>query len=114
LVTANDGDNTISVLLGKGDGSFGSAVSYAASGPAVSVAVAKLRGGSIADILVSTYTGGTVDIFSGAGDGTFTRTSTVSVSGAYGAAVADLNGDGTLDVAAVGSGGISVFNGTCP
>jgi hypothetical protein len=100
----------VSVLLGSGDGTFRAAVNYGSGGlSADSVAVADVNGDGKLDIIVVSYaesyynsTSGTVSVLLGNGDGTF-QAAVTYLSGAEGAtsvAVADLRGDGRLDLVA--------------
>ena len=109
LVVANDQSNTVSVLLGKGDGTFQDAQNYAVGSTPVSVAVGDFNGDGKLDIVTANMTGGGVSLLLGNGDGTFkpalnydlplqSTGSQTSVS----VAVGDFNKDGKLDVA-VGS-----------
>jgi hypothetical protein len=101
LCTSENG--VVGVLLGNGDGSFQSAVTYGTGGLyADSVVVADLNGDGKPDIVVadSNNRNGTVGLLFGNGDGTF-RTVVAYDSGelyASSVAVADLNGDGKKDV----------------
>src|SRR5439155_859764 len=83
LAVANQGSNSVSMLLGNGDGTFNAAATIPAKGPATSVAVDDLNGDGKLDLAVTT-TGpvfrqgppsftlpGAVSIFLGKGDGTF-------------------------------------------
>jgi FG-GAP-like repeat len=105
LVVANnnfDGPSTISVLLGKGDGTFRSAVDYAVgSGPA-GVAIADFNGDGNADIAVANAASNTVSVLFGNGKGLFKlglnlqfAANSLPISVAAG----DFNGDGAPDLA---------------
>jgi hypothetical protein len=99
---------TVDVLLGNGDGTFQSAVSYNSGGYySRSVTVADLNGDGKPDLIVTSQCNnssncdlGSVGVLLGNGDGTFQAASSYSTGGqsAYSAAAADVNGDGKLDV----------------
>ncbi len=101
-------DGAISVLLGNGDGTFQPAVAYGIgpSSNSVSVAVADMDGDGKLDAVVvngcdsSGCSDGLAIVFRGNGDGTLQAP--VSYSTGYpdstGIAIADLNGDGKLDL----------------
>jgi hypothetical protein len=113
-------DGSVSVLLGKGDGTFQAAVTYGSGGiTARSVAVADVNGDGKPDILVANWIGsgsGVVGVLLGNGDGTF-QTPVAYDAGGYltsSVAVADLNGDGKPDIAvanATGTVGVLLGNG---
>jgi hypothetical protein len=85
IVTADFGDNTISVLLGKGDGSFQPAETYSvqnAGGQGIeprSVAVGQIAGAL--SIVTANYGDDTVSVFRGKGDGTFGPPTIYAVGG---------------------------------
>jgi Bacterial Ig-like domain (group 3)/FG-GAP-like repeat/FG-GAP repeat len=134
LVTTNDGDSTVSVLLGNGNGTFQPHVDYPTGFGPTEVAVGDFNGDGKLDLAVATQCGttplqncfgegaggtGTVSILLGNGDGTFQPH--VEYPGAKGGTLAgitvgDFNGDGKADVAATDNGintsGVSVFLGS--
>jgi Bacterial Ig-like domain (group 3)/FG-GAP-like repeat len=101
----------VAVLLGNGDGTFQSAVSYSSGGiGAQSVAIADVNSDGRPDLLVGTCATGSLNcdfgqtgevaVLLGNGDGTF-QPATTYASGGWGAdsvAVADVNGDGKPDL----------------
>jgi hypothetical protein len=119
--------STVGVLIGNGDGTFQTVVAYDSGGLfADGVAIADVNGDSKLDLIVAnsstslTVDNGNVGVLLGKGDGTFNTAATYP-SGAFGAAsvaVADVNGDGNLDVVVVncsstsssctGGGGLTV------
>lgn len=118
LVTANNNTpGTVSVLLGNGDGTFRAPVDYEVGGEPVSVAVGDLNGDGKLDLAVTDYgsaVGTMISILLGNGDGTFqTQTEYVTGSAPRWVTMADLNGDGKLDLAVANqdSTTVSVFLG---
>ncbi|MFZ1918888.1 MAG: FG-GAP-like repeat-containing protein [Terriglobales bacterium] len=117
------GNGSVSVLLGNGDGTFQTAVSYDAGGFNVySVAVADVNGDGKPDLLVTNecvsgcsgpYSAGGVSVLLGNGDGTFQRAVRYKDGDneAYSVAAADVNGDGKLDLLVANSGSLSVLLG---
>lgn len=99
-------NNTVSVLLGNGDGTFGSPVSYVTGLGALSVSVGDFNGDGKLDLAVANERNGDFSVLLGNGDGTFQTP--VSYTTVYGlpqmVAVADFNGDGKLDLATADSG----------
>jgi hypothetical protein len=104
-------DGSVGVLLGNGDGTFQPVVTYPSGGlGASSVAVADVNGDGKLDALLITgkllCEGGTchgitvVGVLLGGGDGTFQPAVTYPTGGlqATSIAVADVNGDGKLDL----------------
>jgi hypothetical protein len=97
-------EGAVAVLLGNGDGTFRTAVSYDSGGTgADSVAVADVNGDGNTDLLVSNLDLNIVGVLLGNGDGTFQPAVTYSsdpgspASVVASVAVADVNGDGKPD-----------------
>src|SRR5439155_11609832 len=61
----------VSVLLGKGDGSFRAAVNYSAGITPFSIAVSDFNGDGKPDLAVANFISGDVSVLLGKGDGTF-------------------------------------------
>jgi hypothetical protein len=99
LAVANFFGQTVSILLGDGQGNFTSAPSVGVSSPG-SVAVGDFNGDGKLDLAVASNYGGAVYIFLGDGTGSFSLVSSAPTGGGGNAsvAVADLNGDGMLDL----------------
>jgi len=98
---------SVSVLLGNGDGTFQPAVSYSSGGErAESIAVGDVNGDGKPDLLVlnlcsaASCGSSSVGVLLGNGNGTFQPATTFSSGGAasLSLAVADVNGDGRLDL----------------
>ncbi len=108
------GSGIVEILLNNGDGTFRTAGSYNSGGiGASSVALANLQGNGKLDILVANLCAGSnpaclgnglaegsVGVLSGNGDGTFQPAISYESgeNGAHSVAVADVNGDGRLDL----------------
>jgi hypothetical protein len=105
--TCGSAAGKVSVLLGKGDGTFHKAVTYSSGGyGAYSIAVADVNGDSKPDLLVTNWCAsssncgdGEVAVLLGNGDGTFQKAVTYDSGGSdpYSLAIADVDGDGTPD-----------------
>ncbi|HET9505096.1 MAG TPA: FG-GAP-like repeat-containing protein [Hymenobacter sp.] len=103
LLTANESTNNISVLLGNGNGTFQAATTYGTGSGSIpdGVAAADVNGDGKPDLLTANYGSNTAGVLLGNGNGTFqpaTTYSTGSSSGPRSLAVADVNGDGKLDL----------------
>lgn len=122
LAATNSNSNHVSVLLGNGDGTFQSAVSYSAGAYPLSVSMADLNGDGATDLAVANFYGDdNVSVLLNKNDGTGAFHSAVNYSAGehpYWVAIADLNGDGAPDMAVADrsyspqlSGNISVLLG---
>jgi hypothetical protein len=106
------GSSNVSVLVGKGDGTFAPAVNYAAGEDPNSVAVGDFNGDGKRDLAVANFVSGNVSILVGQGDGTFATPVNYPVgSEPTSVAVGDFNGDGKQDLAVATSGNVSVLVG---
>ncbi|MCH7931813.1 MAG: VCBS repeat-containing protein, partial [Proteobacteria bacterium] len=109
IVTVNNFSDDVSVLLGKGDGTFQMAVPFPAGDRPTSIAVADFDGDDIPDIAVandhvdSRSLPDSVRLLIGNGDGTFQESiSYYGVGdGARTVGAADLDGDDVLDIVTI-------------
>ncbi|WP_263359897.1 FG-GAP-like repeat-containing protein [Acidicapsa ligni] len=116
LAVASEGvTGSLTILLGKGDGTFTpTATSPAVGQSPTAIVVADFNGDGILDLAVSIYNQSNLTILLGKGDGTFTLTTSGPIPNEFAQALAaaDLNGDGILDlVAQHGTGTIEVLLG---
>jgi hypothetical protein len=105
LAVANPGSNTVSVLLGNGDGTFQQRVDYAVGTVPLSVAALDLGNGHV-DLVVANHDSSNVSVLVGNGDGTFQPAQNIDVKAQVSGFDAhpltlragDFNGDGKPDV----------------
>ena len=71
LVVANEFSDSVSVLLGNGDGTFQTASNYAVGVNPRSVATGDLNGDGFTDLSVANFGSSDVSILLGVGNGTF-------------------------------------------
>jgi len=110
LVTANQDDRDVSVLLGNGDGTFQAATNSSVCCVPSFIAVGDFNGDGKADLAIANYS---IFVLLGNGDGTFQQAVAYGpVSGSFNVAVGDFNGDGRADLVATGGGNnVSVLLG---
>ncbi len=91
--------NTVSILLGNGDGTFQQPTSLTVGANPSALAVGDFNNDGKPDLIVTNSGDSTVGVLLGNGDGTFQPQITATLPGpATALAVGDLNGDGKLDV----------------
>jgi hypothetical protein len=102
LAVANAADNTVSIFLGIGDGTFALQSTVMVGTMPSSLASADFNADGYLDLAVTNSGDNTVTILTGNGDGTFTAGSTIPVgSNPVGVIAGDWNGDGKADLAIV-------------
>jgi hypothetical protein len=129
LAVANTGvwvnpGNTVSVLLGNGDGTFGTHTELDTGLGPNSVAIADLNADGQPDLIVANFGpynhayqdfagAGTVSVLLGNGDGTFAaRTDFGTGKAPFSLAIADLNSDGRPDIVAADAGAHGEYGNT--
>jgi large repetitive protein len=109
LAVANSGSNTVSILLGNGDGTFTTKSTPAAGSGSNWLVAGDFNEDGILDLAVANLNANTVSILLGNGDGTFTlKSSPATGSHPLAITVGDFNGDGHLDLAVSNSGAATV------
>ena len=111
---ANEGSNSVSILMGNGDGTFQPAVNYPVGSQPRSIVAGDFSGNGKLDLAVANVYSGYVSILMGTGDGTFYPAVDYAVGNEpFGIAAGDFSGNGKLDlvVANLGGGNISILMG---
>lgn len=114
LVVSNSSDNSVSIFLNSGSGTFPTRKDYATGAYPTDVVVGDFNGDGKLDLATSecgnipNCAGGSASILLGNGDGTFQAHVDYTVGGyPLALTVADLNGDGFLDLAVANSNSTS-------
>jgi hypothetical protein len=112
VVTANT-NGSVSVLLGKGDGTLQNPITLPVGGSPDAVALADLLGNGLDDI-VAANANGTVTVLLSNGNGTFAAPETFAVGATpKGVAIGDFLGSGHLSIVTANTdGSVSVLPGT--
>jgi len=109
VAVANYAANTVSVLLGNGDGTFGPKSDYGTGIGPGAAAIADLNADGEPDLAVANYTAGTVSVLLGNGDGTLgTKGDYGTGIHPYAVAIGDPNEDGRPDLAVANYGAHTV------
>jgi len=114
LAIPDEGNNTLTLLLGNGDGTFTQSTVSVGSTPN-SVVAGDFNGDGIPDLAIGNWYNG-VTILLGKGDGTFTSGTSLSLGSQneptpVSVTAGDFNGDGKLDLAIPTSTGVTVYLG---
>jgi hypothetical protein len=106
VVSGNQGAGNIAVRLGNGDGTFGAASFFSTGGNGPrTVVLADVNNDGKLDAVVPNIGSATVSVIPGNGDGTFGAPLVFATNANPNAAtVADVNGDGLLDLSTADSG----------
>jgi hypothetical protein len=110
LVVANFDDNTMSVLLGNGDGTFQSQVIYPTGAGPNDLAIGDFNHDGNLDVAATDNEDTTISILYGNGDGTFQAPVIDNLAGVgpWGIASGDFNGDGLTDLVVTNNGDSTV------
>ena len=115
ITSVNSGSNTLSILLGNGDGTFGPSASYSTGAGAscvldCSVATGDVNGDGKLDLITGNGGDSTVSVLLGNGDGTFQTAKKIATPNLapFGIVLADFNHDGHVDIAFATAGSNSV------
>ncbi|MCH2050182.1 MAG: VCBS repeat-containing protein, partial [Trichodesmium sp. ALOHA_ZT_67] len=114
LAVANRADDDVSVLSGKGDGSFGSATNFFVGDRPESLAAGDFNGDGIPDLAVANAGSDNVSVLSGKDDGSFARRTNFPVGDEpRSVAVGDFDRNGIPDLAVANrdSNNVSVLLG---
>ena len=99
FAVANAGDNTVSVYLGKGDGTFSAPATFPTGPTPWWIITGDFNGDGKLDLATSGGSGSTISVLLGNGDGTFQpHVESATLPAPVSMATGDFNGDGKLDL----------------
>jgi hypothetical protein len=99
LAITNNAGDAVGVLIGAGNGTFGTPTIYAVGDAPGSVALGDLNGDGAHDMVVANQGSDTLSLFIGSGNGTFATPSTINAGDGSGYVnLIDIDSDGDLDL----------------
>ncbi len=114
LAISNANGNSVSVLLGIGDGTFQAQTGYGTGNIPHAVIAAKFTSSNNTDLVVANWGANSVSAILGNGNGTFqTRIDYAAGLNPYSVATGDFNADGILDLAVAASNNNCIAPPTC-
>lgn len=115
LASANQGANTVSILIGNGTGGFAAAATITVGVTPTVISSGDFNNDGILDLATANQTAATISVLIGNGTGGFTVTNYTVSSNPNSLAVGDFNSDGKLDLVSTSDnidGTVSVLFGT--
>jgi uncharacterized repeat protein (TIGR01451 family) len=103
LAVLNEGSSNVSILLGRGDGTFQAAINSATGANPYGLAVADFNGDGKPDLATSNIGLENLSILLSNGDGSFQLPLTIALAAPFAVATGDFNGDGMVDLVARGA-----------
>jgi hypothetical protein len=98
IITANNGDAKVSVLLGNGNGTFQGQQTFDTGSNPRSVTLGDVNGDGNLDIITGNFADNNASVLLGNGNGTFQNQATFATNRPYSVTLGDVNGDGRLDI----------------
>ncbi len=99
ILSTPSGGNTISVLLGNGNGIFQAKTDFTIGATPIHIVLADMNGDGNLDAITTNYTDNTISIRTGLGNGSFNAVANFTTSTLpLNAALGDLNNDSKLDI----------------